>query len=274
MKKQTGNICKFVTDRGTSRLNVHNFVYEKNAPAADELRIPRAHALHLIVTGQGRLVTEHAVRPLAAGMLVFTFAGVPARIENGGELEYLYISFSGPRADELFARFAISQAHCILPGFSGLLPFWQDALARGNDENLDLISESVLLYTFSQLSASGESGEARLVGEVLQFIEANFGDPRLSLAAIAAEFGYHPKYLSRVFVQSVGTTFSEYLKTLRLRHAVFLIEQGITSVKNVALLSGYRDPLYFSKVFRQSLGVSPSEFIEQTTGELRSCSNP
>ncbi len=67
----------------------------------------------------------------------------------------------------------------------------------------------------------------------------------------------------------MGTTFSEYLKTLRLRHAVFLIEQGITSVKNVALLSGYRDPLYFSKVFRQSLGVSPSEFIEQKTGEPR-----
>jgi len=53
MKKQTGNICKFVTDRGTSRLNVHNFVYEKNAPTADELRMPRAHALHLIVTGMG-----------------------------------------------------------------------------------------------------------------------------------------------------------------------------------------------------------------------------
>lgn len=269
MKKQTGNICKFVSDRGTSRLSVHNFVFEKNAPSTAEPRIPRTHALHLIVSGQGRLVTEHAVRPLAAGMLVFTFAGIPACIENAGDLEYLYISFSGLRADELFTRFAVSQAQCTLPGFSGLLPFWQDALTKGNDENLDLISESVLLYTFSQLSATGENGEARLIGEVLQFIEANYGDSHFSLAAIAAEFGYHPKYLSRVFVQSVGTTFSEYLKTLRLRHAVFLIEQGITSVKNVALLSGYRDPLYFSKVFRQALGVSPSEFIEQKAGEIR-----
>ena len=54
--------------------------------------------------------------------------------------------------------------------------------------------------------------------------------------------------------------FSEYLRLVRVKHAVMLIENGVTSVKNVASLSGFSDPLYFSKVFTESVGVSPSEY--------------
>ena len=38
------------------------------------------------------------------------------------------------------------------------------------------------------------------------------------------------------------------------------MQQGITSVQNVAALSGYRDPLYFSRVFKSIVGVSPSVY--------------
>lgn len=54
------------------------------------------------------------------------------------------------------------------------------------------------------------------------------------------------------------------MKNLRINHAVFLMEQGITSVKNIAFLSGYKDPLYFSGVFKKTLGLSPSEYLAQT----------
>jgi len=43
---------------------------------------------------------------------------------------------------------------------------------------------------------------------------------------------------------------------------MFLIEQGIVSVKNVAILSGFQDALYFSKVFKDAVGISPKEYIE------------
>jgi AraC-like DNA-binding protein len=53
------------------------------------------------------------------------------------------------------------------------------------------------------------------------------------------------------------------LKGLRIRRAVFYMEEGVNSVKNVALLSGYSDPLYFSKVFGSEMGITPKEFIKQ-----------
>ena len=58
-----------------------------------------------------------------------------------------------------------------------------------------------------------------------------------------------------------------YLRELRIRHALFLMEQGVASVKNVALLSGFGDALYFSKVFTAEQGISPKAYIASIHGE-------
>ena len=55
--------------------------------------------------------------------------------------------------------------------------------------------------------------------------------------------------------------FTEYLRLMRVRHAMMLMESGVTCVKNVAFLSGFSDPLYFSKVFAKLIGMSPREYI-------------
>ena len=59
--------------------------------------------------------------------------------------------------------------------------------------------------------------------------------------------------------------YTQYLRDMRIRHAIFLMEEGLVSVKNIALLSGFRDPLYFSKVFTESEGISPKAYIAQLT---------
>ena len=56
---------------------------------------------------------------------------------------------------------------------------------------------------------------------------------------------------------------SEYLRTVRIKHAVMLFDHGLDSVKNVALLSGFSDPLYFSSVFKAEVGISPKEYKER-----------
>ena len=59
----------------------------------------------------------------------------------------------------------------------------------------------------------------------------------------------------------MGIGYSEYLRSVRLKYAITLLDHGIDSVKNVALLSGFTDPLYFSNAFKKEIGVSPKEFI-------------
>ena len=98
-------------------------------------------------------------------------------------------------------------------------------------------------------------------GNILKIIEDEFSDCDLNLTRIADSLGYNSKYISRVFKNAIGIPFSQYLTNTRIQHAIFLFEQGVTAIKNVSLLSGYKDPFYFSNVFKSVVGMSPSEFI-------------
>ncbi|MBE6611236.1 MAG: AraC family transcriptional regulator [Ruminococcaceae bacterium] len=266
MKSNQENICKFVTNPIDSELVTLTFVYEQNAACSGRICMYPHDTMYLAISGHGTLRHDSHEYELEPGTLFFTFTGTPFSIDDS-ELTYMYIRFRGRRASELFERFAINAHNCIFPGYSGLITFWQNAIGRAGGQNLDLISESVLLYTFSQMVQPDPADEEALIAAVLHQVETAFTDNTLSLASCAESLGYNPKYISRIFRQNVGCTFTDYLKSIRIRHAVFLIEQGINVVKNVAILSGYSDPLYFSGVFRQVMGISPREYIARKAEE-------
>jgi two-component system response regulator YesN len=58
----------------------------------------------------------------------------------------------------------------------------------------------------------------------------------------------------------MNVCYSEYLRNLRIKYAIALLDNGIDSIKNVAILSGFSDPLYFSSVFKKMVGVSPKDY--------------
>ena len=100
-----------------------------------------------------------------------------------------------------------------------------------------------------------------MVSRVIALTAEHFTSPTLSLSSISDEIGYHEKYVSSRFKKEMGISFVQYLRNIRIDHSVFLMEQGVVSVKNVALLSGFSDSLYFSKVFKEIKGVSPKDYI-------------
>jgi YesN/AraC family two-component response regulator len=99
--------------------------------------------------------------------------------------------------------------------------------------------------------------------KIVEYTQQNFQDSELSLAIIAEKIGYNPKYLSHFFKSNMNISYSEYLRSIRFKYAISLFESGISSVKNVALLSGFSDPLYFSNTFKKVTGISPKAFIEK-----------
>jgi AraC-like DNA-binding protein len=54
------------------------------------------------------------------------------------------------------------------------------------------------------------------------------------------------------------TSFSAYLREVRLRNAAELIARQPLTVRQVALLVGYRQPTHFVKAFRRRFGVTPA----------------
>lgn len=255
------NICKFISFSPQEILSVTCFVLETDQEQMKKVHLLKEHRVILVTQGEGCFKFGEMRVPFGSGSLVFGFENELFSVSCDNHCEYLYINFSGTRPSELFRRFNINLKNRSFNGFDGLIPLWRDSLSRASEQTTDLASEGILLYTFSRLFAN-VSEYNNLVNKIVEISEEHFSDPELSIAAIAQMLSYNPKYISHIFKKKMGMGYSEYLRTLRIKYAVMLLEHGIDSVKNVAILSGFKDPFYFSTVFKKSIGISPKEYTD------------
>ena len=84
----------------------------------------------------------------------------------------------------------------------------------------------------------------------------------LSLEDVAAQADISSFYLSRLFRQELRCTFVEELTQIRIRQAMQLMKQSRLSMREIAVLTGYRNVTYFYKVFRKSVGAGAGEVRE------------
>ncbi|MBQ7036761.1 MAG: helix-turn-helix transcriptional regulator [Clostridia bacterium] len=253
------NICKFIEDASSGTLSVRNFICETDAATMLAPQLLKHHRMILISRGKLAFHLDGTVFSASVGTLAFVFAGEKFSLSPEGDCEYLYISFSGGRAGDLFRRFGIHKGNRFFENFDNLLPLWKDSLVRASKENIDLAAESVLLYTLSRFSASPDK-QNTIIQKMLEITEHGFGDPTLSISALSKMLSYNPKYLSHLFKEKMGVGYTEYLRTYRIKYAITLMDHGIDSVKNLASLCGFQNPLYFSAVFKKAVGIPPSEY--------------
>ena len=105
---------------------------------------------------------------------------------------------------------------------------------------------------------TGYSNTSRLK-EVLDYLHANFNSP-ISNAQIASKFGYHPNYLSNLFVKITGKSMHQYLISLRLARAAELLETGKLPVAQVAVTCGFENSSKFSAMFKKEFGRTPTQY--------------
>ena len=256
------NICKFIPEHSFDKLETHNFIYETNPVTLAQEFLLKSHRAFLIKNGNGVIVIDDQEFPFSPGYLIFGYKKEIYFVKSESTCEIMYISFDGSRADTLFKRFGIDKNNRLFKGFDGLIPLWHDSVTRASEQNIDLASESILLYTISRLENHTDE-QSGLVKKIIEITENNFSDPDLSITSIAESLSYNSKYLSHIFKKQMVVGYSEYLRNYRINYAVSLLNFGIDSVKNIAFLSGFSDPLYFSNVFKKVVGISPKDYKAQ-----------
>lgn len=256
---QTKNICKFTPNPTDDKIIINCFIYETNEDTMKNTSVSNNHCMYLIKSGKGKFMFDDNYVPYSVGYLIFGFEGEKTAVLPDENTEYMYIKFSGARAENLFRRFGINKYLRCFTDFDGILPLWYDSLSRASNENIDITAEGILLYTFSRLN-SIPANENNLINKIIDFSEKNFTNPNLSLASLSKQLVYNSKYLSHFFKEKMNIGYTEYLRNLRIKYAVTLLDHGIDSVKNISYLSGFSDPLYFSTVFKKTIGISPKEY--------------
>ena len=120
----------------------------------------------------------------------------------------------------------------------------------------------------ASLAALGSgSGENPIVVKARQYIDGHLSE-LLSLEGLADILGVSPFYLSKVFKDTTGETYINYVTSARLEKAKKLLADGALIIKEISATVGYADQNYFSKLFRQKYGQTPSEYRQKTLGGL------
>ena len=104
-----------------------------------------------------------------------------------------------------------------------------------------------------------DARHSNLIHRCIQYIGTHYGE-KITLEETAKIVYLSAPYLSRIFKEETGSTFNDYVTTVRIEKAKQLIRQGDLRLSDIALMVGYEDQSYFTKVFRRVVGCSPSEF--------------
>ena len=267
MKESNNNVCKFPSAQQKERdLIILNFVRETNFDNP-RLMLRSDFRLHIVAGGEGYLSTLRSKKPLEVGDMFLTYPSTNYSITSKNGLELYYVTFLGLNGYDIIERTELYR-NTLLKGKNDMLSFWKEQFEFTESGNIDLIAECVLLYSFGHLCISSPKTELgkkeNTVLQIKKTLDDRFTDPELELNKICQENYYNPKYISTAFKKVVGMTFSAYLLQLRVNNASNLIENGLTSVKQIALCSGFSDTNYFTRVFKKYCGMTPIEAIRQS----------
>lgn len=97
------------------------------------------------------------------------------------------------------------------------------------------------------------------IRNILEYIALHYYD-NITLQSCAAAAGFNSTYLSRYFKNTMGITFQEYIKRLRIDRAKWLLMTEKIPITEVCNRSGFRDIKTFNKMFKKECGMSPTEF--------------
>ena len=100
------------------------------------------------------------------------------------------------------------------------------------------------------------------IRNAMYFIAENFME-NLTLDDVAYYVHLNPSYFSRIFKQTMGITYKEYLTKVRVEESKRLLRYSEIDITDIALSVGFDNQSYFSKVFKKVTGLTPKQFRGQ-----------
>ncbi len=120
--------------------------------------------------------------------------------------------------------------------------------------------EKLVVNDFYNNDQFQKANKTKIAIQIKEYIDANYMKG-INNNMLSEQYGYVPAHLRELFRRQYEISPMEYLQEVRLKKSEdLLMNQHNLSLKEIAEVVGFRDPLYFSKVFRKSYGVSPSEY--------------
>ena len=107
------------------------------------------------------------------------------------------------------------------------------------------------------------SADERFLQRAVKIVHEHLSDSQFSTEQFGEQIGMSRMQLHRKLKALTGQSTNEFIKSIRLKHAVVLLKQRSGNVSEIAFEVGFESPAYFSKCFQKQFGVSPREVKER-----------
>jgi AraC-like DNA-binding protein len=96
--------------------------------------------------------------------------------------------------------------------------------------------------------------------ELLAYVEENFNNKNLSLSAVADHLNTSVYVATRLFKETTGKNFKEYVMDKRMEYAAELLKTTSCKVAEVSSMAGFENAEYFSSLFKNKFGMTPTQY--------------
>ena len=100
-------------------------------------------------------------------------------------------------------------------------------------------------------------------------VEQNLGNESYNVEQLSQDMCMSRMTFYRKIQTQTGQKPTEFIRTIRLRHAAKLLQDGEMTVSEISDAIGFSSVSYFSRTFRTMFGVSPTQFGKSTTADSR-----
>jgi signal transduction histidine kinase/DNA-binding response OmpR family regulator len=116
------------------------------------------------------------------------------------------------------------------------------------------------VYLLPENCASNKIDQAFLEC-VVNHILAHLQDPQLSVDSLAEVFNMSRVQVYRKIKALTGKTAVEFIRSVRLKQALKLMETKQYTLSEIAYRSGFNSASYFTRTFKEAYGKVPSEYL-------------
>lgn len=102
--------------------------------------------------------------------------------------------------------------------------------------------------------------DKKFLNEFASFIEANISNENLNVEHICKNLGVSKIQLYRKIKAMLGVNINDYILNIRLKKAMYLLQNEGLSISEVSYKVGFSSPGYFSTVFKSKFNITPKEF--------------
>lgn len=93
-------------------------------------------------------------------------------------------------------------------------------------------------------------------------IEANIEVEEMDIAFLTDKMCMSHSTLYRKVKSITGLTPNEFIRKIKLKRALELLNEGKVELSEIPFLTGFNSISYFRRVFKKEFGVTPGEYLQ------------